>query len=108
MTSVSGILVTAITQQHSVMLSPPRRPPDHVTLTLAVSVPLSSEQQATLTRGSKNDSPAYNTSMLDIYRRVTACGQPNFKGARLPLPSNFDFHEWSAIAHTQADQEVLQ
>ena len=43
--------------------------------------------------------------MLDIYRMVTACGQPNFRGARLPLPSNFDFHEWS---HTQADQEVLQ
>ena len=46
--------------------------------------------------------------MLDINRSVTACGQPNFRGAHLPLPSNFDFHEWSAIAHTQADQEVLQ
>ena len=39
---------------------------------------------------------------------VTACGQPNFRDARLPLPANFDFIEWSAIAHTQADQEVLQ
>ena len=46
--------------------------------------------------------------MLDIYRVVTARGQPNFRGARIPLTSNFDFHEWSAIAHTQADQEVLQ
>ena len=52
-------------------------------------------------------SPAYNTSMLDIYKRVKACGQPNFRGAQLPLPLNFDFHEWTAIAHTQVDHEVL-
>ena len=51
---------------------------------------------------------AYSNSMLDIYRVVTAHGQPNFRGAHLPLPSNFDVHQWSAIAHTQADLEVLQ
>ena len=109
-----------------------------MTLTSAVSVPFSLEQPATLTRGCtdsttaynssildihrtgthhkqapvtrgcKDNSPAYSNSMLDIYRVVTARGQPNLRGARLPLPSNFDFHEWSAIAHTQVDREVLQ
>ena len=46
--------------------------------------------------------------MLDSYRGVTACGQPNCSGARLPLSSNFNFHEYKAIAHTQVDHEVLQ
>ena len=46
--------------------------------------------------------------MLDIYRVVIACGQPNFRGARLPLPSNFDFHQLAAIPHTPANQQVLQ
>ena len=104
------------------MLHPDWQPPDHVTLTSAVSMPLPSEQQATLTQGCKDDSTAYNSSMLDIYsnltphkqvsltractgdspayinymldsyRMVTACGLPNFGGACLPLPSNVDFH----------------
>ena len=76
---------------------------NHITLDI-----YRSPQKAPLTRGSKDDSPAYSNIMLDIYRVVTACGQPNFRGARLPLPINFDFHQWSAIAHTQADLEVLQ
>ena len=46
--------------------------------------------------------------MLDIYKVVTTSSQPNFSGARLLIPPNFDFHQWSAIAHTQADQEVLE
>ena len=46
--------------------------------------------------------------MLDLYREVTACGQPNFRVACIPLPSNFDFHQWSLIAHTQTDVQVLQ
>ena len=86
------------------MLHPPRHTPDHVTLTLAVLVTLTSEQQASVTRVVTDDSPACNNRMLDIYRMVTACGQPNL----IPLPSNVDVREWAAIAHTQADLEVLQ
>ena len=135
--SVSGIPIT--TQQlSSALLRPPQHPPDHVAPASAVSMPRSSEQQATLTRGCNkgtsaynsssldvyspgiplqqasctrgctDSSPAYSNSMLDIYLVVTARGQPNFRDARMPLPSNCDFHEWSATAHTQADQEVLQ
>ena len=52
-------------------------------------------------------SKVYNTSMLDIYRGVTASSYPNFMGARLPLPYNFIFHEWEAIVHSQVDHEVL-
>ena len=131
-TSTSG--APAIPWQASALLQPPRHPPDHGTCTLAVSIPQASDLQApltrgcyevttadslnplevprlpdhgTLTRGCKDDSPAYNKSMLDIYRVVTACGQPNFRGARIPLTSNFDFHQWSVITHTQADAEVL-
>ena len=37
--------------------------------------------------------------MLDIYRVVTASGL---------LPSNFIFNEWEAIAHSQADREIIQ
>ena len=87
------------------MLCPPRQLPGQVTITSAVSVPLPLEQQTTLTWGYKVDNPAYNNNMLDLYKSVTACGQPNFRGAHLRLPSNFDFHAWSAIAHTQADEE---
>ena len=46
--------------------------------------------------------------MLDIYRVVTASGLPNFRKARLHLPSNFIFNEWEAIAHSQAVREVRQ
>ena len=63
---------------------------------------------ATLTQGRTDDNPAYNNSMLDIYTAVTAHGQPNVRGAGILLPSNFYFHQWSGIAHTQADEEVLQ
>ena len=97
-TGASGIPVTSTTQQPSAMLHPPWHPPHHVTITSAISVPLPSEKQATLTQGCKYDSTAYNSSMRDIYRMVTAFGHPNFRGARLPLPSNFDFHGWSSIA----------
>ena len=107
-TSASGIPVTSTTQQPSAMLRPPRHPPDHVTLTSAVPVSLTPQKRVSSTRACTDDSPTYNTSMLDIYRMVTACGHPNFRGAHLPLPSNFDVHEWSPIAHTQGDQEVLQ
>ena len=46
--------------------------------------------------------------MLDIYRGVTALSQPNFSGSRIPLSSNFISHEWEAIAHPQADREIVQ
>ena len=59
---------------------------------------------ATLTRGRRDDSPAYNNSMVDIYRAVTAHGQPNFRGAHIILPSNSDFHHWSSIAYEQVLQ----
>ena len=45
--------------------------------------------------------------MLDIHRVVTASGLPNFRGARIPLTSNFIFNEWDAIANSQADREVI-
>ena len=137
-TSASEIPIISTLQQPLVMFHPPRHLHDHMTCTSAVPMTITLEQQAgvtqggtddsaaystsmldihrintphqqaPLTRGCKDDSPAYSNSMLDIYRVVTACGQPNVRGAHLPLPSNFDFHEWSAIAHTQADEEVLQ
>ena len=72
-------------------------------------MPLTREQQAsgphTCTSHSGN---AYTTSMLGIYRVVTASGSPNFRGARLSLPSNFIFNGWEAIAHSQADCKVIQ
>ena len=132
-TGVSGAPATH--RQSSALLWPPRCPPDHGTCTLAVSVPQASEPQAPLTRGGNevttagslhtldihrlpdhatstrgctDISPAYNNSVLDIYRAVTAHGQPNFRGACIPLPSNFDFHQWSSIAYTPADEQVLQ
>ena len=46
--------------------------------------------------------------MLGVYEQVTAQGQPNFWVARIPLPSNFNFHEWEAIAHSEAAREVIQ
>ena len=39
---------------------------------------------------------------------VTASVLPNFRGARLPLLSNFIFDEWEAIAYSQVDHEVIQ
>ena len=50
------------------MLHPPRHAPNHMTRTSAVPVTLTSEQQAGVTRGDTDDSAAYSTSMLDILR----------------------------------------
>ena len=49
-----------------------------------------------------------NKHKLDIYRVVTANVLPNYRGARIPLPFNFIFNEWEAIAYSQADREVIQ
>ena len=46
--------------------------------------------------------------MLGVCDQVTAHGQPKFWGARIPLPSNFNCHEWEAIAHSEADRGVIQ
>ena len=89
-------------------LHPLHHPPDEMTLISVVPMRLPSDPQASVIRASTSISPAFNTRMLDIYRLVTACDQPNFRCVCLPLPSNFDFHEWAAIAHTQVDHEVLQ
>ena len=67
-TSASGIPITSTSQQPSAMVHPPWRPPDHVTRTSAVPMTLTSEQQAGVTRGDTDDSAAYSTSMLDIHR----------------------------------------
>ena len=115
-TGASGALATATPRKSSVLFRSLRHPPDHRTCTSAISVQKASELQApltrgcyevptagsfyplevyrfpdhaTLTRGCNDDSPAYNDNMLDIYRAVTACGQPNFRGARIPIPSTF-------------------
>ena len=72
-TATSVISGTEPTQQSSAMLKPPHHLLDHVTSTSAVHMPLPSEQQASITHTCAAHSSAYNTSMLDIYRGVTAC-----------------------------------
>ena len=46
--------------------------------------------------------------MLVVYQAIKAGGQPNVWDARIPLPSNFNFHEWEAIAQSETDKEIVQ
>ena len=108
MTNTSGMSMASPTQSSLAMFRLPRYPPDHVTLILAVPIPLPSEQQARVTRTCTDHSPAYITIMVDSYRWATACGQPNLRVLDYHCPPTFNFHEWEAITHPQADNEGLQ
>ena len=91
------------------MLQPPRRPPDHVTTTVGTSIPLTMEQSGSFTcTWTQHCANLYAALMLGVYRLVEACDQSIFHGYRMPLPSNFSFHEWDAIAHSETDRETIQ
>ena len=62
------------------------------------TVTVTPHKQVRFTRACTDHSTVYNVLMLHVYRSVTACGQPNCRGARLPLPPTFGSPGWSAIA----------
>ena len=98
----------APTAQSLAFSFPPRKAPDHVTTTMEISVPLTTEQQVSITRTCDSHSRiAYTASMLNIYRVVTPSGLPIVRGSQIPLPSNFIFNDWEAITHSQADREII-
>ena len=51
--------------------------------------------------------PEYAAVMTDICNKVTEVGLPNYHGARLQLPSNMNFPEWEALAHTAEDKTLI-
>ena len=45
--------------------------------------------------------------MVHIYNAVTAIGFPNFKSAKIVLPSNLNFEEWDMISHILEDETTI-
>ena len=46
--------------------------------------------------------------ILQIYEKVRQTGVPNFKCARVPLPSNFNIHNWKKhLQHSPSHSDLL-
>ena len=46
--------------------------------------------------------------MLGMFAGVTGYVEPNFRGTRLPVPTNLNLGEWAAICTTEEDALTLQ
>ena len=49
------------------------------------------------------DSQAFATAMLGVFVVIICYAEPNFHGARLPIPTNLNLGEWAAICTTKED-----
>ena len=55
-----------------------------------------------------NNSVFTSAHLLDIYDRVAACGQYNYLGARLPVPSGLNLDNWKQYLTEEDDPMLLQ
>ena len=58
---------------------------------------------ATATRRCAADRPAFTAAMLAIFKCVVSCGEQNFCGACIPIPTNLHLPEWAALCHHEED-----
>ena len=64
--------------------------------------------EARPTRVFGGDGQAFAAALMGIHEVVSTSDRPNFLGARILVPSNFNLHSWENICVTPDDRLILQ